>query len=58
MQQALEAGQLDRVSEMLGLSPDFSVDDDNLTQSLLDENDEDEDDDWYSDFEGFEEDSC
>mmetsp|Transcript_18740 Transcript_18740/g.26432 ORF Transcript_18740/g.26432 Transcript_18740/m.26432 type:complete len:665 (-) Transcript_18740:1122-3116(-) len=55
MQQALEAGQLDRVSEMLGLSPDFAVDDDNLTQSLLEK---DEDDDWYSDFEGFEEDSC
>lgn len=62
MQQALGDGQLDRVSEMLGLSPEFVVNELNLTQSLtnddINEDDNEDDDEWHGDFEGFEEDSC
>ena len=47
MQEALEAGQLTRISEMLG---DLEEEDNN------DEDDEEEDDDYYADF--FNEDSC
>lgn len=58
MQQALEDGQLDQVSEMLGISTDFEVDD-SEQQSLSNGDDEDDDDDnFYNDFDMFEEDSC
>lgn len=61
MQQALEAGQLDKVSEMLGIVSDVEID--NADQSVRrDEsgpsNLDDDDKNFYEDFDPFPEDSC
>lgn len=64
MQQALEAGQLDRVTDMLGMPPievdekdkkSLSPDDDNEDTSDDDSSDDDNEENFYNDFE---EDSC
>jgi hypothetical protein len=55
MQEALEAGQLDRVADMLGLSP-IEVGD--MDQSTTSKGDSNEEENYYDDFEEFEEDSC
>jgi len=54
MQAALESGQLNRVSEMLGLAPDVEIDEDDDQSIDKKKNQEDEDDD---DFNYFNEDS-
>ena len=51
MQQALEAGQLDRVTDMQGIPPN-----DKKSRSVPE--DEEDDDNFYNDFDTFEEDSC
>lgn len=63
MQEALEAGQLDRVSDMLGMPPQVEIDDDKSMSSEEDGDDEksndDDDDNFFNDFDDmFEEDSC
>jgi len=65
MQQALEAGQLNKVSEMLlgiGMSEgDIDDDNDSNRQSKGDgsnDDDDDDDDEFYNDFDFFNEDSC
>jgi hypothetical protein len=55
MQQALEEGQLDRVSDMIGEALD-RYDDDGEEGDDVDDGDEDDDDD-YDDFDMYEEDS-
>jgi hypothetical protein len=53
MQEALEAGQLDRVADMLGFLP---LDDGDIIEKPKDDPEDDEN--FYNDFESFEEDSC
>jgi hypothetical protein len=58
MQQALEAGQLDRVSDMLGI-PQVQIDDKEQKLSPDDDESSDEDNNFFNDFDDmFEEDSC
>lgn len=62
MQQALEAGQLDRVTDMLGIPP-VEVDEKDKDSLSKDDDEEDksddDDDNFYNDFDNmFEEDSC
>jgi hypothetical protein len=58
MQEALEAGQLDRVSDMLGI-PQVEIDDKEQKLSPDDDESSDDDNNFFNDFDDmFEEDSC